>query len=147
MAKVTGYKTRTPYRQPSGKEFFTIISVLSVTRNGNTSQPVSASLPDYPALRYAKSILISTQLTDNPVNHGRAEDVVFLESGTLFFQTIGRSDTTVGQLSQLFQFVFVFFLVDIYVHISLIRNFQSIRHLKTAAASYCQSCNQLVQIG
>ena len=55
MAKVTGYKTRTPYRQPSGKEFFTIISVLSVTRNGNTSQPVSASLPDYPALRYAKS--------------------------------------------------------------------------------------------
>jgi hypothetical protein len=55
MAKVTGYKTRTPHRQPSGKEFFTIISVLSVTRNGNTSQPVSASLPDYPALRYAKS--------------------------------------------------------------------------------------------
>jgi glutamine synthetase len=29
----------------------------------------------------------------------------------------------------------------------IIRNFQSIRHLKTAAASYCQSCNQLVQIG
>ena len=32
-------------------------------------------------------ILISTQLTDNSVNHGRTEDIVFLESGTLFFQT------------------------------------------------------------
>lgn len=63
------------------------------------------------------SILVRTQFRDNPINHCRTEHMVLFKDSTLSFQAIGRSGTTIRKLFQLFQLIFIFFLVDIYIDI------------------------------
>ena len=63
------------------------------------------------------SILVRTQFGNNPINHCRTEHMILLKDSTLSFQTIGRSGTTVRKLFQLFQLIFISFLVDIYIDI------------------------------
>ena len=60
------------------------------------------------------SILVRTQFGNNPINHCRTEHMILLKDSTLSFQTIGRSGTTVRKLFQLFQLIFIFFLVDMF---------------------------------
>lgn len=68
------------------------------------------------------SILVRTQFGNNPINHCRTEHMILLKDSTLSFQTIGRSGTTVRKLFQLFQLIFIFFLVDIYIDICFFCN-------------------------
>lgn len=69
------------------------------------------------------SILVRTQFGNNPINHCRTEHMILLKDSTLSFQTIGRSGTTVRKLFQLFQLIFIFFLVDIYIDICFFLQF------------------------
>ena len=48
--------------------------------------------------------------------------MILLKDSTLSFQTIGRSGTTIRKLFQLFQLIFIFFLVDIYIDICFFCN-------------------------
>ena len=73
--------------------------------------------------------------------------MILFENSTLFFQAIGRSSTAIRELSQLFQLILIFLLMNIHIHIGLFCNLQSIFNFKTMTTCYGQSRYQLVQIG
>ena len=73
--------------------------------------------------------------------------MILFENSTLFFQAIGRSSTAIRELSQLFQLILIFLLMNIHIHIGLFCNLQSIFNFKTMTTCYSQSGYQLVQIG
>ena len=92
-------------------------------------------------------VAIRTQTLDNTVDHRRTEDIILLKDSTLTLNAIGRSLAAVGKLGKCLQFVFILFLVDIHIYISLFGKFQCILNLKAVTASNRKTGYQLINIG
>ena len=92
-------------------------------------------------------VVESTELGYDAVDHGFAENALFLIDGTLTLQAIGRCGTTVRQLGQRGQAVGIGCIVDVYVDVGILGHFQGIIHLEPMTAGHTQACQQLIEIG
>ena len=92
-------------------------------------------------------VAIRAQTLDDAVDHCGAEYIVLLEDSTLTLQTVGRSLTTVGQLSEVLELILILLLVDVHVNIGALGNLQRILHLEAVAARNGQACYQLIDVG
>ena len=93
------------------------------------------------------AVTIGAQALDDAIDHGRAEDVMLLEHGTLLLEAVGRSLTAIGKASQRVELLGILLLVDVDIHVGLLGNLQGIIEFKAIAASYSKACDELVDIG
>ena len=92
-------------------------------------------------------VVIGTELGNDAVDHSWREDTMLLEHLALPLETVSRSHTRVGQLSQRLQPVGILSSMDIDVHISAFSQLKGIVHLKTVTTGHTKTGQQLVEIG
>lgn len=68
------------------------------------------------------SVVESTQLSDDAVDHCWTEHIVLLIDGTLLLKAIGAGNTAVGELSKSLEACFVFLVMDIDINIGALSN-------------------------
>ena len=71
---------------------------------------------------------------------------MLLEHGALLLKAVCRCLTAVWKLCKALELIFVLFLVDIYIHISLLCNLECILHLESMAACHCESGDELIYV-
>ena len=93
------------------------------------------------------TVVESTEVADDAVDHGGTEDSIFLVDLTLLLETVGRSHAAVWQLCQFGKAVGIGLVVDIDINIRPFGHVEGVGHLEAMAAGDTKSGDELVNIG